>query len=609
MILRRLDTYFSKARKILELIFLSKEGFQETGKRSVFWLGVGIVSILALVFIEAAFISQIQKILRLLNLGTQELRLAPVSPELSRESPLIALSLLFGITLVRGVCTFFTSFSPQMVDKLFMTRMRKKLFFHFLSEKDRPGALSAAEVSHFLGDLLPRASSFMSRQTQVIATLVFVAATSIYMFYIAAVKMLIAMTGFLFIFFALNFFHRKNRQAATVQLQYNNYIFKHLDRIVTNFFMIRSLRTADVEYRQLVGLSIFQSSNLIRSMLWTMLTGNLAVTLGGVLLCLLIGLEALSPLKTGESFLIFLYMLIRLVQKIGELASLLGFMNAEYPNFYATVTFFKNTDAERETSQHYMRYIRVLGEARRPRRVQVFRHFDPELVERMHAPTVEFKNVNFGYSKDQKIFENLDLKIGSGEFLGLVGKSGSGKSTLLSLLLGLLKPEQGSIEIGGVDARVFYQSVPLPMAYSGPDPFVFPGTLREILDYGRWREYSQEDYETAMQMAKFMPVYRALGADLNWEYSEQDSALSTGEKQRLSLARAFLLKPKILILDEVTANLDAGTESDILQSLESLKGRCTIIMISHRASSLVHADRIFDVSAKRFLEAEDLSPS
>jgi ABC-type multidrug transport system fused ATPase/permease subunit len=605
MILRQLEKLFSRIKKVFELILLSKVGYVESGRRSVYWLVAGVSAMLALVIVEGLFVKQIQKILGMLHAGsTVNVKVSFLS-WMDSFGPLASVLFLLLVVTIRGFLNFINGLAPQVIEKMFYSRMRKKLLYFFLHHQEG-SVLSSAEITHYLAELLPKASVFLSRQASVLGSLIFIVVTTFYLFYLSWFKMLIAFFGFIVIFICLNFFSKMTRGAAAQQLLYNNYIFKHLDRIANNFFMIRTMRTSQAEYRQLVGLSVYQGTNFLRANLFGVVTGNLAVTMGGVLLCLLISVELFTSFKTGENFLIFLYMLIRLVQRVGELSSSLGFMNAEYPNFYATVTFFPKNEKETESSKLYMKYVNVWKDSRKPRRVHVFHSLDEDKVSMRAAPVLDFTNVSFSYSQDVSIFNGLNLEIKSGEFFGIVGKSGSGKSTLLALLLGLIKPQKGKVLIDGILAEEFYNHNHFPLAYAGPDPYVFPGTLKEILDYGRWRTYTEADYEDAMFKAKFLPVFKSLGSDLSWEYNEHDNALSTGEKQRLSLTRAFLLKPKLLILDEVTSNLDTATENDVLESLKLLKGQCTTIMISHRKNSLRDADRIYDVAKKEFVKWDDI---
>lgn len=189
------------------------------------------------------------------------------------------------------------------------------------------------------------------------------------------------------------------------------------------------------------------------------------------------------------------------------------------------------------------------------------------------------------------VLKDFDLRVEPGSVVVLTGASGSGKSTLLGVMLGGLKPEAGAVELwhDGEAPRPLSGTVG-SVGYVGPESFLIEGTLRQNLLYGLRGSPSASELQEALDKAECGFV-ASLPKGLDHPLTEQGEGLSAGQKQRLGLARALLRKPKVLVLDEATANLDADTEAKLVATLEKLKGGMTIIAASHREALLRIADQ------------------
>jgi len=199
---------------------------------------------------------------------------------------------------------------------------------------------------------------------------------------------------------------------------------------------------------------------------------------------------------------------------------------------------------------------------------------------------IELRNVSFAYADDGPIVKDLSARIRRGEFWAIAGPSGSGKTTLLDILLGLLKPQQGSVNIDGVDLNTAeLSSWHIQLSYLGQEAFAFAGTLRENLVWGTDRHFDDSDLLSALRSAKLDDI-------LDRDVGENGSNLSGGEKQRLALARLFLRHPTVLILDEPTTGLDAATERDIFESILTSFEDITLIVVTHREELTAGADHI-----------------
>jgi len=207
--------------------------------------------------------------------------------------------------------------------------------------------------------------------------------------------------------------------------------------------------------------------------------------------------------------------------------------------------------------------------------------------------TICFDKVNFGYDNTSEILEDFNLTIKMGEHVAIVGPSGSGKTTLLDLLLGLIKPSNGLISIGSLNPTEFISEFPGAIAYVSQDHTLSAGTLRScILGPYTPEEVTDSEIVETLKKVSMHSLVRDLKDGLDHKIKDDGNNLSGGQIQRISIARALITKPKILVLDEATSNLDQGTQREIVEELSNLKGTCTVIVVAHRLEVLEHMDRI-----------------
>jgi ATP-binding cassette subfamily B protein len=205
---------------------------------------------------------------------------------------------------------------------------------------------------------------------------------------------------------------------------------------------------------------------------------------------------------------------------------------------------------------------------------------------------VEFSNVRFGYDKSNPVLKRISFTAKPGEMIGLVGKSGAGKSTTINLLCRFYEPDAGTIKIDGIDYRELgLQDLRGQIGIVLQEPFLFNGTIAENIAYGKPGADLSEVIEAARAAnAHNFVLSKPDGYDSM--VGEKGSKLSGGERQRISIARAILHNPRILILDEATSSVDVETEKQIQEALARLiKGRTTFA-IAHRLSTLRNASRL-----------------
>lgn len=228
---------------------------------------------------------------------------------------------------------------------------------------------------------------------------------------------------------------------------------------------------------------------------------------------------------------------------------------------------------------------------------------DSDAVEILSARgNISFENVDFSYTKDYPVLQNVNLSIGAGEKQALVGSSGGGKTTICNLLPRFYEITGGKILLDGIDIKkITLNSLRKQIGIVQQDVFLFAGTIKENIAYGK-PDASQEEIELAAKRAEIHDDILKMPDGYDTVVGERGIKLSGGQKQRVSIARCFLKNPPILILDEATSALDTATEIKIQRAFDELsKGRTTIV-IAHRLSTIKNADHIAVIDEKGIAE-------
>jgi ATP-binding cassette subfamily B protein len=215
---------------------------------------------------------------------------------------------------------------------------------------------------------------------------------------------------------------------------------------------------------------------------------------------------------------------------------------------------------------------------------------------------IEFRNVTFRYAEGGEVLHNVSLKVEPGETIAFVGQTGSGKSTLMKLLLRFYEPAAGEILLDGrrIDA-LSQDSLRRCIGFVSQDVFLFQGTVRDNIAYGS-PSATLEQVEAAARAAEAADFIAAMANGYDTVVGERGQKLSGGQRQRLSIARALLKNPPVLILDEATSAVDNETEAAIQRSLQHISHSRTTLVIAHRLSTIVHANRIYVIDAGRIAE-------
>jgi ATP-binding cassette, subfamily B, multidrug efflux pump len=259
----------------------------------------------------------------------------------------------------------------------------------------------------------------------------------------------------------------------------------------------------------------------------------------------------------------------------------------------------------RELSQQYSVVQSAMASAERIFQLLENRDFLPSvgtpLLPEKIEWSIEFSDVTFGYERTRPVIRGFSLRVEPGETLAIVGATGAGKTTIINLLERFHDPDQGEVRLGSIDTRKFdpvwlRDQIGLVMQ----EVFIVPGSMRQniLLD----RELSADELARVLQASQLTRVVENLPRGLETRIGEGGVDLSAGQKQLLSFARVLVRDPRILVLDEATANVDTETEMLIEQAIQATLANRTSIVIAHRLSTIRRAHRILVMDHGRIVE-------
>lgn len=230
----------------------------------------------------------------------------------------------------------------------------------------------------------------------------------------------------------------------------------------------------------------------------------------------------------------------------------------------------------------------------------------PEALDALDLPlidgAIELTGVTFGYDPQTPVLRDVSLSLAAGESIAVVGPTGAGKSTVAKLITRFYDPQAGQVTIDGHDLTgVTIESLRRQLGVVPQEPFLFAGTVRDNVSFARPDATDQEIWQ-ALVATGIDDLVAALPQSLDTPVHERGTSLSAGERQLLALARAFLARPRVLVLDEATSNLDLQSEAKVEQALDVLLDGRTAIIIAHRLATAMKANRIAVVDDGQIVE-------
>ncbi len=481
-------------------------------------------------------------------------------------------SLILGVAILAGILRFVQRRTIQGVARRIEYHLRADFFLHLQK-------LSAAYYHTVrTGDLMARATSDLNAIRMVLSSAVIYTADATVFFGFALIIMLRIDASLtlvaLFPYPILAVLIRQLGKRLHIHYEGIQEAFSTLNtKVQENLSGVRVVKAYTLEsseishFRELNDEFVARNHRQIRLMTFFFPLFRFLPGIGGVVLLWMGGLHVIEGKITFGDFVAFNAYLMMLVRPM----IILGFI----------VNTFERGAASMD-------------------RINVILNEKPEICDgenvNYHIKTIEgdieFKNLNFAYPDGQPVLKEISLKIERGSTVAIVGGTGSGKSTLVNLIPRIRQVERGMVSIDGVDI----QDIPLKVLRSHigfveQEPFLFSDYLRNNIAYGVETSNSEEIKEAA-HTADLLTQIEAFPDGLNTRLGERGMTISGGQRQRSALARAILVKPKVLILDDAFANVDTQTEDTILNRLKNIMEDRTTILISHRISTVKAADKI-----------------
>ena len=208
---------------------------------------------------------------------------------------------------------------------------------------------------------------------------------------------------------------------------------------------------------------------------------------------------------------------------------------------------------------------------------------------------IEMDNVSYVYDNNQKeVLKKVSLKIEQNDMVGIIGRSGAGKSTFVDLILGLLKPSKGKIEVNSVNIKDSLKEWQSYLGYVPQEIYLLDDSIRRNVAFGVDDEnINKNRVNECLKSAQLLDFVRTLPDGIETYIGNQGIRLSGGQRQRLGIARSLYTNPKILIMDEATSSLDNETEENLIKDISKLRKEKTIIIIAHRLSTLKNCNKLF----------------
>ncbi len=514
-----------------------------------------------------------------------------------RLTPWVIWMILLGVAILRAGCHFFSRHSNHAILELVRARLKFSEAFRLLI-LERESSLFISRLNTHMTEIIPRAADYvysaiglaatMIQTTVLAAGLVFLAwrETIVGLFCLGLAAVIVTALG-----------KKVRRMGAMIPMQHQR-LARILVKISRNWLLIRILKLNRREYHHYLN-SVYNYFSFSRN---TSLLRNAAVAIPpfmGILALAIIILSSLEFFHTHPLKLVaFIYLFIRFTQYLVQITDLYSAMHQFHPQFSESSRLLASMSAnERKAAFQPAENLFIFKKIREtiPEIPELFREGINDLDHRTAVPDIKLMNVTFTWpGMPHPIINNFSLSISPGMRFGIIGPNGCGKSTLLGIILGVLSPDTGSVQLGGMEPSQYIAST-RAIGYVGEEPFLVEGTVRDNLTYGLEMEISDRELWEILKTVGLDMTILNTGKRLDHHINENGEGLSTGEQQKLSLARAFLRQPKLLVLDEPSSNIDWKSETEIAAILKKWGDTCTILIVSHKPGILTAADEILNL--------------
>jgi len=493
----------------------------------------------------------------------------------------IIVLILLGIYILSATFSYIQSFVMVGVGQKFTYSLRKgvsekinKLPIKYFDKKTHGEVLS-----YITNDVDAIAQNLNQSVTQVITSVTTVIGILIMMFSISWQMALVALFVLPVSMALVAIVVGKSQKYFKTQQEYLGHVNGHIEEMYSNHELVKVFNGEEKSVKQFTELNNKLYTSNWKAQFFSSLMHPIMAFIGNlsyVVICIMGGFYASQGVITVGNIQSFIQYMRRFTHPITQLANVSNMLQAMIAACERVFEFLEEEEEIPDTK-------------------------NPHSLENIKG-NVTFENVRFGYNEDKVVIKNFSANIEQGKKIAIVGPTGAGKTTLVKLLMRYYDINSGQIKIDGVNIKDFKRDdLRSLFAMVLQDTWAFNGTIMENIRYGNL-EATDEEVIKAAKIAQVDHFVRTFSEGYNTVLNEESANISSGQKQLLTIARAFLANPKILILDEATSSVDTRTEMQIQKAMDSLmKGRTSFI-IAHRLSTIRDADMILVINEGDIVE-------
>lgn len=476
----------------------------------------------------------------------------------------LSLLMFLSVGVLRTLALFAKNFLTGIINQTFLKIQRSLIFDYTMYNAH---LLNSHEVISLFTDNLSRVGGVIIDVTGLLISVVSLTLLFGTGLKLAPMEMVIGFIGLIAVVFPLKYLNSKiNTFGKGITDEWsiiNKYLLEELKQ--NYFFRAHGLEEIQIgkahraisNYKKHYTFYYFLSS-----------FKNSITNIAGILLICVMSYLGVTKFHTAPTKLLaLLYVFVRFSQGAGEILVVLSHLRLNVTSIGEVLSF-------NEKIQNFKRIHRLENETKSKEK----KHLARSIV----INSINVENLSFAYNHSHNVLSNINFTLKRGDLFVITGESGAGKSTLLSLLLGVIKPTKGSISFNDFSHIYGIDDIREILAYVGPDPYLFNGTLRENLLFGNKRtDITNEEIVRVLKGCLAYDFVSKKTSQLDFMLTDH-SEISTGQRQRLSISRALLRRPQVLILDEATANLDSNTETEVLNFINQNLTEMMVIMVTHK---------------------------
>lgn len=502
--------------------------------------------------VESSFVLVFQGFLVSINLLKKEQVVLPAWYPLGFSSS-ICILIVFGF--LRSFVYLIKSFTAAKMQTAFSSEQRKRFVDYGLSNVSRYSTKSLVsvftEVITQSGVVVYYSSLLVTTSVAALLFFAFGAKLALY-------ETLLSVSLLIIVLIPLRYFSKNiNAHGIGIVNEFERVNELVLGGIRNNFLLVLYNQINKEKNKAFNSINIYESHFHGYALISGLLSA-LPLFLGIVIIAF-VSFFSLRYIQTEPIKLVaFFYVFLRLVQAASEAVQTISYIKLNLPGI-------------KKLFDWYLEYLNYLNREK----------LEKKKIKINKISKIEIRGISYGYNETSILFKNITMTINEGDVLLIKGESGVGKSSLLSIIVGILNPIEGDV-IVNESKSINCSDLSPAVGYVGPEAFLINGSIRANLEFGlESSNLTDEELWDSLKLVELENLIMNLKDKLDFHLHE-GGGLSTGQKQRLSIARAILRKPSVLILDEATANLDSLTEERIIQNLSSLFNGIITVVVSHR---------------------------